>query len=285
VGLFLEVKRRGLPLPFGFELRPLSPTLDAPRLVFPALALLALLGLFALRLRRGAPPDAPARVAAWTSLALSLFFLALSLRVASRSLELAAAFGASFAGLAFSELRRSASERQRTWLSVALAVSLLWLVPVAVHRYHARATGARPLLAYRGASLWLAANARPGDLVFHAWWDQFPHLFFWNPRSHYVNGMDPLFLYAHDPRLFWKAHLLATDAEPETTCGAPACGPGEAEATPLVLRRDFGASFVVLHRTMNPRLTAYLASAPGFVGVFDDGTDVVFRVLPEPRSP
>jgi hypothetical protein len=62
-----------------------------------------------------------------------------------------------------------------------LALVLALIAPLAAARYLARVQEARPLLAFRGASLWLAANSRPGELVFHAWWDQFPHLFFWNP--------------------------------------------------------------------------------------------------------
>ena len=40
----------------------------------------------------------------------------------------------------------------------------------------------------------------------------------------------------------------------------------------------FRASFVLLHRAQNPRLEAYLRTQAGFVRVFDDGTDVVYRV-------
>jgi hypothetical protein len=92
VGLFLELKRRGLALPFGLELQPLSPTLELPRLVLPGLALLAMLAAFGIRLRRQPASGAPLRIAAWTSLGLGLFFALLSVRVASRSIELAAAF-------------------------------------------------------------------------------------------------------------------------------------------------------------------------------------------------
>ena len=90
--------------------------------------------------------------------------------------------------------------------------------------------------------------------------------------------MDPLFQYSHDESLFWKAHGLATDAQPQATCGKPACGAGEEEDTSLVLRRDFGASFVLVHRHQNPRLDAYLAAQREFRRVFDDGTDAVYRV-------
>jgi hypothetical protein len=199
-------------------------------------------------------------------------------RVAGRSIELSAAFLATFAGLVFTEYWRAAAPRARAAAAIALALGLALVVPAAAARYRARVEVARPLLAFRGASSWLAENSRPGELVFHAWWDQFPHLFFWNPRNHYLGGMDPLFQYAHDEALFWKAHGLASDAHPEATCGKPACGAGEEEATWLVLRRDFGASFVVVHRYQNPRLDAYLNAQRGIVRVFDDGTDVVYRV-------
>ena len=278
LGLFLDVKRRGLPLPFGLELQPLSQALDLPRLILPGLALLAAVVAFALRLRREAASAAPARLAAWASLALGLLFAFLSVRVASRSIELAAAFLAAFAGLVFTEHWLAAAPRARAKAAVALLLLLALLVPLAAARYEARVKGARPLLAFRGASAWLAQNSRPGELVFHAWWDQFPHLFFWNPRNHYVGGMDPLFQYAHDEALFWKAQGLAKDATAEATCGKPACGPGEAEPSSLVLRRDFRASFVLLHRPLSPRLEAYLASQAGFARAFDDGTDVVYRV-------
>jgi hypothetical protein len=54
-------------------------------------------------------------------------------------------------------------------LSLVLALVLALVDPLAAGRYLARVQEARPLLAFRGASLWLAANSRPGELVFHAW--------------------------------------------------------------------------------------------------------------------
>ena len=90
--------------------------------------------------------------------------------------------------------------------------------------------------------------------------------------------MDPLFLYAHDEARFWQTQRLALDTDPQATCARPACAPGQEEPTSLVLRRDFGAAFVLVHRFQNPRLDAYLASRPEFLRVFDDGTDVLYRV-------
>jgi hypothetical protein len=278
IGLFMDVKRRALPLPFGAELQPLVWRVDGGvLLLIPLVGLLALLAVFAVRRWKGEPAPLPS-TAAWTSLGLFLLFALLSVRVASRSVELAAAFGAAFAGLAWTELWRNGSARARRIAVAGLAVFLLALVPLGFSRYLARVNGARPLLAYRGAGLWLDSYARPGQVVFHAWWDQFAHLFFWSPRTFYLGGMDPLFQYAHDETLFWKAHGLAGDEHPERMCGQPACGPGMGEETPLVLRRDFGATFVLVQRSLNPRLDGYLAASPAFLRVFDDGTDVLYAL-------
>ena len=284
IGLFMDVKRRGLPLPFGLELQPLAWAVEWPRLVLPLVGLLVLLVAFLGRRARAREPGWSS-LAAWTSLALCLVFALLSWRVASRSIELAAAFGAAFAGLVWSDLWRASAERTRRLAGAALTLALAVLVPLAASRYLDRVKGARPLIAFRGAGLWLDTYARPGQLVFHAWWDQFPHLFFWSPRSHFLGGMDPLFQYSHDETLFWKAHGLARDEHPESMCGRPSCAPGEGEATPLVLRRDFGAAFVLVHRTLNPRLDRYLAASREFKRVFDDGTDVLYAVQYDAAPP
>jgi hypothetical protein len=284
IGLLLEVKARGIPLPFGTELQPLTLALGEPLLLLPALGMLTALAAFVLLVRRPPASEPHARAAVWTSLALVLLFTLLSLRVANRSLELAAAFATAFAGLVAREHRERATPRARPAAAALLVAFLAFLVPIAASRHHARVAAERPLLAFRGASAWLAANSRPGELVFHAWWDYFPHLFFWSPHNRYVGGMDPLFQLAHDEVLFWKAYWLSTDQWPEATCGLPSCDEADLEPTPLVLRRDFGAAYVIVHRHQNPRLDAYLAREPSFERVFDDGTDALYRVQYDARA-
>jgi hypothetical protein len=284
IGLFLEVKARGIPLPFGSELQPLSAAHRDPLLLLPALGLLAVVAAFAVLVRRSPASDPGARAAAFTSLALALLFTLLSVRVANRSIELAAAFAVAFAGLVAREHREHAGPRARATAAAALAGFLAFLAPVAASRHQLRLAAERPPLAFRGASAWLAANSRPGELVFHAWWDYFPHLFFWNPKNRYLGGMDPLFQLAHDEALFWKAYWLSTDRFPQATCGRPSCDEADLEPTALVLRRDFGASYVLVHRNQNRQLDAWLASEPAFERVFDDGTDVLYRVQYDARA-
>src|SRR5262249_58306781 len=105
----------------------------------------------------------------------------------------------------------------------------------------------------RGAATWLAAQGAPDEVALNVHWDRFAQLFFWNPRNRYVNGMDPIFEYAHDPRLCLAHELLAHDA-------------AEGIATDLraVVRRGFGASYVVTERSRTPRLVERLAPEPAF---------------------
>ena len=282
---FLELKHAGVPLPFGRELLPLPP-LDAARLfVVPAALAVLLLVAWIVARRRGVVLGSAQRVAVAASLLLALTFAALTLTVASRSQELAAAFAVAGAAIVFTAVRAGARRlRQALDLGLVLALALLPLAAASPFAASAAAVG-RPPAAFAPAARWLAAHARPGDLVFHLWWDQFPHLFFWNPAARYVNGMDPVFEYAFDPGLFWKTQGLASDRSPETTCARPSCAAGEREPTPLVLERDFGARWVVLNRGANPNTDAYLAASARFRRAFDDGTDVVYELLPAVAGP
>jgi hypothetical protein len=92
--------------------------------------------------------------------------------------------------------------------------------------------------------------------------------------------MDPIFMDAHDPKLYWKSHYLALDqATAHTYAGAPG-STAVREDTHAVLARDFQASFVLLEHGRNPSLIAYLTTAPGFVKAFETAHEVVFRVSP-----
>ena len=61
---------------------------------------------------------------------------------------------------------------------------------------------------YRAASKWLEKHTPEGSIVFHSNWGIFPELFYWNQQNNYIGGMDPMFEYAYDRRLFWLATNL-----------------------------------------------------------------------------
>ncbi|HXG66095.1 MAG TPA: hypothetical protein VNO70_13420 [Blastocatellia bacterium] len=119
--------------------------------------------------------------------------------------------------------------------------------------------------AYRGAAEWLAANAPPGALVFNTDWDDFPMLFYYNPNSAYIVGLDPTYLYDRDKEL-WKLYESVTLGK---------------ESNPAPIIRDrFGAQYVF---TDNDH-TAFLniaQSSGDFETVYTDRYTTVLRI----RSP
>jgi len=102
------------------------------------------------------------------------------------------------AAVAISGRRTTGSVRAHTQLiglaALLLGASTLHGLAPLVHE-HGSDAGAdvRPGLAA------ISARADPGDVVWHASWDDFAPLFHFAPRLRYVTGMDPWWLVAHDP--------------------------------------------------------------------------------------
>jgi len=116
----------------------------------------------------------------------------------------------------------------------------------------------------RSAGLWLREHSQPGDVVFNLRWAHFSSLFFWNQQNYYVAGLDPIFQYAYDPRLYWKFHHLAANESIQSTCGAPVCAREELEGTYEVLVNDFKAKYVVVGQQSHPALYHFFEGDPRF---------------------
>jgi hypothetical protein len=80
---------------------------------------------------------------------------------------------------------------------VLLAVPMVWYARVTA--LDIAGMGGPDL--YRGGMEWLSKNAEPGELIVNTDWDDFPKLFFYNPRLAYVSGLDPTYLLDKDRRL------------------------------------------------------------------------------------
>ncbi|HEX8338445.1 MAG TPA: hypothetical protein VF621_17125, partial [Pyrinomonadaceae bacterium] len=99
---------------------------------------------------------------------------------------------------------RARVENARAWEMIIVATAFVLLaVPMA---WYARVTAkdiagmAGPDL-YKGGMEWLSKNAEPGELIVNTDWDDFPKLFYYNPRLAYVSGLDPTYLLDKDRRL------------------------------------------------------------------------------------
>ena len=119
--------------------------------------------------------------------------------------------------------------------------------------------------AYRGASEWIAENTPPGSMIFNTDWDDFPMLFYYNPNSTYIVGLDPTYLYDRD-KDSWKLYASITLGEEEN----PA---------PLI-RERFGAGYVFTDNGHKEFLS--IADESGdFEVVYKDSYTTVLRL----RSP
>jgi hypothetical protein len=136
-----------------------------------------------------------------------------------------------------------------------------------------------------GVASFLAESSTPGDIVFHAKWDNFGPLFARNRTNVYLGGMDPIFQFAHDPRLYWEFFYLSADLNTEWTCDAFPCASGVATDTHEALRDHFGARWVVVEPWRNPRFTLYLLNDPRYRLAHETQREAVFEVLPAADVP
>jgi len=100
-----------------------------------------------------------------------------------------------------------------------------------------------PLAHYQGASAWLKSNTAFGAAVFNADWDDFPALFYYNDHNYYLTGLDPTFMYRHNPEKY-RQYVEITQGR-------------LAGDLATVLKNQFQAEYVFLdntHQALNNRL-------------------------------
>jgi hypothetical protein len=216
-----------------------------------------------------------------TSLLVSAVFLVLTLASARRALVEWVAFGAigsALLGPLVASRLRGAGRRALTAGAALLVVGHLgwsaWR-----HRLNVDLVAFAPDT-MAGPAAYLAARDAPGEIVFHARWDNFGPLFARNRTNLYLGGMDPIFQFAHDPRMYWEFFYLSADLTTEWTCDAYPCQTGAATDTHRVLTEHFGARWVVVEPTRNPRFSLYLLDDPRYQLRFETPREAVFEVLP-----
>jgi len=287
VRLFAE-KSTDRPLIFATELLPL-PVVDVLRSSWSFLLVLAVAGVAAWAWRgrtdevRGAPLLAPPeRRLLRTSALIAVVFLVLTVVSARRALVEFVTFGFLVLPLAWTVVPASVRRRALPALGLLLAGHMVW--GGQRHLLNAKLV-AFPPDELREAATWIAENGEPGDVVFHAHWDNFGPLFAYNRTSRYLGGMDPIFQYAHDPGLYWEHFFLSADLVVEYTCDAFPCYEGKATATGAAIRDHFGARWVLVEPARNPKLTLFLLNDPNFELALETQHEAVFRVLPPAGLP
>jgi hypothetical protein len=280
------VKATEEPLLFSAELFPLPlGSFLRSSWLFVAAWLGALGATAALTVReRWAPLAREERTLLRTALLVSGAFLLLALFSARRALVEWVAFGS----LALPFVWTTLAPRVRAHRAVAVAagVALAGHLAWGAWRHHLNVD----LVAFAadtmaGPAAFLAESSEPGDVVFHAKWDNFGPLFARNRVNLYLGGMDPIFQFAHDSRRYWEFFYLSADLTTEWTCDAYPCQMGSATDTHRVLREHFGARWIVVEPARNPRLALYLLGDPRFELRHEAQREAVFEILPATSSP
>ncbi len=285
---FAAVKAQELPLRFGRELVPFGWENFVTQLL--PLALLVVIALcflgWAVWSKNFRTIEQKRRIALWSSLALAALFGILAFTAAGRAAELAAAFAVVALALIASSYPAFASRapflfsRAGRWATgLVIAATLLYMGVNSLQRSGVVLNNAFPQDKFKEASQWLAANARPKEIVFNPHWDTFAMLFFWNPANYYINGMDPIFLYAYDQNQYWRLHFIATDKASDTTCPLIRCNGVQIENTYDVLKNKFRASYIFVQKLRIPRFTAYLEQDRAhYEKTFDNKSEAIFRI-------
>jgi hypothetical protein len=242
------VKQSGLTLVWGRENLPLSLAALVQNFIpFMFLWVLAILLMARFIAGRKSAQSPDRQTFLWSSLALSLIFFLLTMFVGRRSYNLWVEFGVIFIAGVYTYIGSLHAQIhiRNAGICVIVGVFIFVASDSTSKSIVSIPAAAPPPDMLKDTALWLKENSQPGDIVFNATWNNFSPLFYWNQHNRYVGGLDPIFQYAYDRKLYWKFHHLAVNPSVKQTCAAAVCTKEILEDTYEVLVRDFKAKYVV----------------------------------------
>lgn len=286
------VRHAQLPLQFGREWAPVAVSALGPFAIPIFLWVAGSVFLLAATIDPRFRLEQRDRTLLWTSISLSALFFVLTVSVTRRFTPFWATSAVIAIAMAFTvALDRWVVEgpprrdvAPRLWATVALLAVLgasAWgaFGPEAAH---VRWTGPADN-SLREVAAWLRDNGTPEEIVCNVDWGMFPELFFWNTEDRYVCGLDPIFLYAYDPQLYWKYHHVATGAAVEQTYDSPSWYGAAPEDLYTFVHEDLRASYLVFNCQRYVPLDAYLQSDERFSRVLTKGNLVVYAIRGSPK--
>lgn len=129
---------------------------------------------------------------------------------------------------------------------------------------------------FYGASQYLLAHSKPGEIVYNTAWDQFPQLFFWNSHNYYISGMDPVFMFVINEKKYWLYTHLFKDQI--FTCDQKYCV-NDFKRPYKILKEEFNASFVFLENKRTLNLKKYFDGHEKFRKVYEDNETSLYEIL------
>ncbi len=146
--------------------------------------------------------------------------------------------------------------------SLALLVLLTPLSAFTFYEAYKSVGRAKNPIAYKGAALWLKNNSQAGDIVFNSDWDDFPFLFFYNHKNYYIVGLDPMYMYRYDPKLYRRYQRITR---------------GKVKNPSAEIARRFRAKFVFTDKK-HKRLIKRLNEDKNAWKVYEDRWSLVYKI-------
>lgn len=159
-------------------------------------------------------------------------------------------------------LRTRLTPARNAAIAVVLAVALFPLLVSSVDRAQDDARGARDYTRYRDGAAWLRANTPPGARVFATDWDDFPELFYWNTHNTYLIGLDPTYMYLHNPQAYLRWRAITR---------------GQVERPGAIIRDEYDSGWVFSDLN-HDAFMRQAAADPDMVQVYRDRTTVIYAV-------
>ena len=110
----------------------------------------------------------------------------------------------------------TADRERRYWRFLAagcMAVVLLTAFAINVRRTAKDISESDSRDYYAAGAAWMRGNIPAGDVVFNTDWDDFPRLFYYDPKHAYVSGLDPNYLFDRDAALSELYDRITTGKE------------------------------------------------------------------------
>lgn len=179
------------------------------------------------------------------------------------------ALGQHFMHLDWRRVRAKAASLylQHRIVATILIVYFLTTIPTVVikdiHSTHHDFTSGISVTRFAGVGAWLKANAQPGEIVFHSSWDEFPELFYQDPKNYYIAGLDPTFTYEYSKELYRQMV--------DITVGN--------QSTYLYrdITENFHAAYVLVEAN-HFKMNSNIRSSTGFTEVYKDHDATLYRV-------
>ncbi|MCX6742766.1 MAG: hypothetical protein NT116_00850, partial [Candidatus Parcubacteria bacterium] len=108
---------------------------------------------------------------------------------------------------------------------------------------------------FSGIAHYLETKTKPGEIIMHTDWDDFPPLFYYNDKDYYIMGLDPTFMYNYNPDLY-KLFADITMAK-------------KTDNLYQEIKQKFNSSYFIVDAD-RPQLAKNLQNDGNFIKVYED---------------